>query len=445
MKLTKQYKNHLYARTSFFTHPKYQSDEVDVSKVVNSILDNQVIQPISIDLPEYNPVSMKKLSKAKRKELKREWKRKVAQLNQVWIQQMLEEDKSFIEKMTLFWHGHFACDTSKNPYTTIHLNNILRKYALGNFKDLLLAVSQSAGMISYLHLKQNKKKKPNEDFARELCELFTLGRNVDYTENDVKEIARAFTGWTISPMGKFLFNEKQHDAGLKTIFGQTGNFKGEDVLKLITENPNTAKFIATKLYRFFVVDRIDDDNINELAAILYQSDYDIKQTMKHLFSAKWFYQAEGQIIKSPIDLLVGIGKTFDLKYDRANQLIKYQKYLGQILFKPPNVAGWPGGRNWIDASRLAFRLRFGSLILNKGSFQIDTGADLDERSENKVNSKFTRFYEEVHWQSFSENIQEQAIYDVLIRTKNPVLKEQFKGSEKAVIVKLISTPDYQLT
>ncbi len=248
-------------------------------------------------------------------------------------------------------------------------------------------------MIMYLHLKQNKKKKPNEDFARELCELFTLGRDVDYTENDVKEIARAFTGWTISPVGTFMFNEKQHDGGKKTIFGKTGSFKGEDVLKLIVDNPNTAKFIATKLYRFFVVDRYDKENIQAIADVLFQSDYDITKTMKFVFSSQWFYETEGQIIKSPIDLLVGMGKTFDLKFPRQNLLIKYQKYLGQILFKPPNVAGWAGGRNWIDASRLAFRLRLGSLVLNKGSFQIDMGADLDERSENKINSKFTRFYE----------------------------------------------------
>ncbi len=445
MKLTQQHKNHLYARTSFFTHPKYQSKKEDVKTIVDTIINNQVRQSITIDLPEYNPVPMKKLSKAKRKELKREWKKKVVEINQKWIQQMLEEDKSFIEKMTLFWHGHFACDTSKNPYTTLQLNNILRKHALGNFKDLLLEVSQSAGMINYLHLKQNKKKKPNEDFARELCELFTLGRDVDYTEYDVKEIARAFTGWTISPMGEFMFNEKQHDTGVKTIFGQTGNFKGEDVLKLITDNPNTAKFIATKLYRFFVVDRLDEANIQEIAQVLYKSDYDLTKTMRYLFNAAWFYQAEGKLIKSPIDLLVGMGKTFDLKFRRANLLIKYQKYLGQILFKPPNVAGWSGGRDWIDASRLAFRLRLGSLILNKGSFQIDIGADLDERSENKVSAKFTRFYEEINWLSFAENIKEESIYDVLIRTENPILRAQFKDNEKSTVVKLISTPDYQLT
>lgn len=445
MKLTQAHKNHLYARTSFFTHKKKQSESSDVDSVVDEIFESQIVKPINIDLPAFNPISMKKLSKAKKKELKKEWRKKVGEINQTWIQQMLVEEMSFVEKMTMFWHGHFACDTSKNPYTTLQLNNILRTHALGNFKDLLLAVSQSTGMILYLHLKQNKKKKPNEDFARELCELFTLGRDVDYTENDVKEIARAFTGWTISPMGTFLFNEKQHDPGEKTIFGKTGNFKGEDVLKLIVDNPNTAKFIATKIYRFFVVDREDKENIQAIADVLYQSDYNITKTMKFVFSSQWFYETEGQIIKSPIDLLVGMGKAFDLKFPRQKLLIKYQKYLGQILFKPPNVAGWAGGRNWIDASRLAFRLRLGSLVLNKGSFQIDMGADLDERSENKISSKFTRFYEVIDWDVFEDNIQKEDLYTTLIRSQNPSLQQQIKGNRKELIVKLISTPDYQLT
>ena len=445
MQLTNSDKNHLYARTSFFSHKVNQSQKENVKAVVDSIIDNQVEKPLAIDLPEWSPVAMKKISKAKKKELKREWKTKVTEINHSWLKQMLEENKGFVEKMTLFWHGHFACDTSKNPYTTLELNNLLRKHALGNFKDLLLAVSQSAGMINYLHLKQNKKNKPNEDFARELCELFTLGRDVDYTEFDVKEIARAFTGWSTNAMGEFYFNENKHDSGEKLIFGIKGNFRGEDVLNLITQNKNTAKFIAAKIYCFFVEDNSNVDKVDEVAEVLYQTDYDIKATMKFLFNKEWFYQSKGKLIKSPIDLLVGMGKAFDLKLPRPNLVIKYQKYLGQVLFKPPNVAGWPGGRSWIDASRLAFRLRLGSLILNQGSFRLELGADLDEKSNDRIKSKYTRFYEVVDFDIFYQKNKEVELFDVLIRVNNPTLKEQFKGLTKETIVKLISTPDFQLT
>lgn len=445
MKLTFSDKIHLYARTSFFSHQVDRSKEMDSKTIIKSIFSNQVISSLKLDLPVVDFDSLKSLSKLKKIELRKEWRQKVIKINHLWLKQMLEEDKSFVEKMTLFWHGHFACDTSNNPYDTLALNNILRRNALGSFKDLLLAVSQSAGMIKYLHLKQNKKKTPNEDFARELCELFTLGRDVDYTENDIKEIARAFTGWSTDSNGDFFFNEKKHDAGEKIIFGKRGHFKGEDVLKLITDNKNTAQFIATKIYRFFVEDNINTKNIDEVTDVLYQTGYDINKTMMFIFNAKWFYKVKGKLIKSPIELLVGIGKMFDLKFPKPSLVIKYQKYLGQILFKPPNVAGWAGGRNWIDASRLAFRLRLGSLILNQGSFNLDTGAELDEESNDKIKTKYSRFYEEVNWNDFFQKNNEIELFEILIRSDNPSLKAQFNESSKETIVQLISTPDFQLT
>jgi len=308
-------------------------------------------------------------------------------LNVDWIQQMITTKNPLLEKTTLFWHGHFAC-RSNNPFFSQQLNNIQRENAFGSFKTLLIAVSQSPAMLDYLNNQQNKKGRPNENFARELMELFTLGRG-NYTEKDIKEAARAFTGWSYNKTGQFVFNLKVHDEQEKTFFGQTANFDGEAIIDKILEKRETAIFICRKLYVFFVNDTPDESHVAELANEFYSNHYNIAAVMKKLFTADWFYSAEnrGNKIKSPIELLVNLSREFEVTYHKPQILIQLQTSLGQYLFNPPNVSGWPGGKSWIDSSSLMLRLKIPSLVLNDGILDFDGKADPEDEAVIALNRK----------------------------------------------------------
>lgn len=445
MELTDSDKFHLYARAAFFAHESELPTDGKVERVVDGLFKSAKSEPLKYALPKLDP--SKKLSQKEKRERRKTWRGHVREINALWVRQMMNPKNALVEKMTLFWHGHFACRTVVNPYHSLDLNNRLRKHALGSFRDLLYAVAQSAAMINYLHLRQNKKGSPNEDFARELCELFTLGRDVDYTEKDVVEIARAFTGWTVNAKGEHLVNERQHDNGVKTIFGKTGNFTGNDVIEMILENPHTADFIAKKIYRFFVREHVNEKHVKELSQVLYKANYDIAAMMRHLFTAKWFYQAKGELVKGPVDLLVGFGRIFDLKYADTKTIIRVQYYLGQALFDPPNVAGWAGGRNWIDSSRLAFRLRMGAMIVNRGVVEVELSPALDDMltKKTKKQKKFLKLYEEVDWSAFYRRNPSGNYEQVLLRTENKRIGAIPFESKIEQIVQLISTPDFQLT
>src|SRR5687767_11256196 len=181
-----------------------------------------------------------------RRMLRRLQRDDIRKLNLTWLSEMVNSDQQLREKMSLFWHGHFAC-RSQNIFHQQSLLNTIRSKALGSFGDLLRSVSKSAGMLNFLNNNQNRKGHPNENFAREVMELFTLGRG-HYTENDVKEAARAFTGWGTNLQGEFVFRKFQHDEGQKTVFGKTGNFNGDDILQLLLEKKQTAIFITEKIY-----------------------------------------------------------------------------------------------------------------------------------------------------------------------------------------------------
>lgn len=294
-----------------------------------------------------------------------------ANMQTAWQERMVHSPGQLREKMALFWHGHFACRV-RRPNDALSLLNTIREKALGKFPDLLLAVSREPAMLEFLNNQQNRKQHPNENFAREVMELFTLGRG-NYTETDVKEAARAFTGWGFDYEGNFKFRAREHDDGPKTFLGRTGNFGGEDVLGIILEQPAAATFLVTKMYRFFVSDAAPDPGrIAPLAAAFRQSGYDVADLLERLFSAEWFYDPAnvGARIKSPVELVVGLRRTLNLQIDNVGALLGYQKALGQTLFQPPNVAGWPGGRNWIDSSSLLLRLQLPAFLFKNADFAV---------------------------------------------------------------------------
>jgi len=261
------------------------------------------------------------------------------QLNEQWIFKMTYTKAVLREKLVFFWHNHFA--TSVNfAYLMQEQNNTIRKHALGKFGDLLHAIAKDSAMIIYLNNQQNVKDHPNENFAREVMELITLGIG-HYTEKDIKEAAKAFTGWSVSDAGEYVFNEEKHDFGEKEFMGETKAFTGEEIIAKLLENKQTARFITTKIYREFVNYKINEDHIESLTDTFYKSDYDIELLIREIFSAEWFYDDAniGAKIASPVELIVRIKKYLELEFNDLKHLINYQKALGQVLFFPPNVAG----------------------------------------------------------------------------------------------------------
>jgi uncharacterized protein (DUF1800 family) len=193
---------------------------------------------------------MQKLTTEQKKQLRKQSVDDIKNLNLAWLTEMIDSEAQLREKMSLFWHGHFACRVV-NIYFQQQLLNIIRENALGNFGDLLREVSKSPAMLSFLNNQQNKKQHPNENFAREVMELFTMGRG-NYTEEDIKESARAYTGWSFNLSGEFMERPFLHDTGTKTFLGKTGNFDGDDVIDIILEQKATANFITRKIYKYFI-------------------------------------------------------------------------------------------------------------------------------------------------------------------------------------------------
>ncbi len=346
-----------------------------------------------IEKPEIEPSDMRSASGEKRKKLFQKSRKETIQVNVTWMKQMTSPEAMVREKMTLFWHDHFACRTQV-AYLAQQQNNTIRKNSLGSFRDLLRVVSKDPAMLQFLNNQQNKKDSPNENFAREVMELFTLGRG-NYTEADVKNAARSFTGWGFSPLtGEFLFRPKVHDEGSKEFRGKRGNFTGDDIIDMILEDKQTARFITEKIWTYFIsTDTKDENLLSSLAADFYKSDYNIERLVNSIYSSDWFYADRflGNRIKSPIELVVGIQlQTGGLFQDEFSSVF-VQRALGQILFYPPNVGGWPQGKEWIDSSSLTFRMSLPSILFNKGEtdFQGKDDGDVNNLSNDVRKSKIS--------------------------------------------------------
>lgn len=309
---------------------------------------------LNYEIPTLNQLS--DLSEEDKEALKKQAKQSVIDLNLAWLKKMSNSQAPFREKMAFFWHGHFACE-DKNPVFARNYCNLLRKNALGSFKTLTHLIAKDAAMLRYLNNQQNRKKQPNENFARELMELFTLGRG-NYTEKDVKEAARAFTGWSFElGTGAFTKRGNLHDNDEKTFFDKQGNLDGEDIIDAILDKKECAYFISGKVLRFFMTENPDSVLIKEYGDDLLNNGYDIKKTLLKLISTEAFYQTKYQYqkIKSPIELIANINRLLKPNFEQPKIQLAVQRGLGQVLFHPPNVAGWKGGKNWIDSSTMTFR------------------------------------------------------------------------------------------
>ncbi len=294
-----------------------------------------------------------------------------------WIYYMINSRRPLEEKMTLFWHSLFATAYSKGEKARTMANQIrmLRKHCLGDFPTLLAELSKDGAMIYWLDNQENTKDVHNENYGRELLELFSMGRG-NYTEDDVKNCARAFTGWGLkktvpgfAPFShfdmEFQFYPEQHDYGEKVFLGERGNFDGTDIIDIIVRQPATARFIAMRLYKFFVSDEPDEDAVAELARMYQQSNYDIRAIVRALFMSDFFRSEKAYYakVKSPAELVVGVTRLvgdFQAPDYGLTDLANECRYMGQDLMNPPSVEGWHTGKEWIDTGILVERINWAS-------------------------------------------------------------------------------------
>ena len=279
-----------------------------------------------------------------------ERKRRARGLKAWWYAEMLETPAPFSEVMTLFWHGHFTSGMRRvrSPLLMWRQHLTLRRHGLGRFDVLLRAMARDPAMLRYLDGARNRKGAPNENFAREVMELFTLGEGNGYTERDIRDAARAFTGWGLRRRdGTLRFRPRQHDDGVKTVLGQTGRWGGDDVVRILLERPETATHVVRRLWTYFVSERPDPAVVAKLAADFRSSGYAIRPLVAALLDTEAFWAARGELVKSPVELMVGTVRALDHGVT-PEKLARLGRRLGQDLFDPPNVKGWPGGTAWID-------------------------------------------------------------------------------------------------
>lgn len=305
-------------------------------------------------------------------------RQQIGEIQRWWLKRMIETARPLEEKMTLFWHGHFATSyrTIENSYHMFMQNELLRSHALGNFGSLLYGIIRDPAMLKYLNNDTSRKGKANENLAREIMELFSLGIG-GYTEKDIKEGARALTGYTFKD-DAFEFQKNNHDASGKTILGRTGNFDGDAFVKIILEQPGVAKFITRKLYHYFCADlppleragydelpRHQQTVLRDLASTFAGGRYEIKPVLRRLFLSQHFYDKRimNEQIKSPTQLVVGAVRSLNTPVRDLSILNDALDLMGQNLLMPPSVKGWDGGRSWINTSTVFVRQNILAFLL----------------------------------------------------------------------------------
>ena len=301
-----------------------------------------------------------------------------------WVHRLAHTSQPLKEKLALFWHGHFATESQKvdNPFAMQQQNELFRQRGLGRFSDLVLEVTKNPAMLRYLDNNRNVKGKPNENFARELMELFTLGVHGGYSERDVQESARAFTGWTFQTGNpnkpeenmrftnpSFVFNKKNFDDGVKTYLGASGKLTGEDVVRIVTSHPSTPKFIITKLWKFFVSDTISSSDLAELTALWTSSGGEIAVLLRAIFKSEVFYAKSNRhtLIKSPAEYAIGMLRSSSARLapEQSLGIFNAMRVMGQTLFQPPNVKGWDGGSDWVSDTTLLNRLNLAGAVTQR--------------------------------------------------------------------------------
>lgn len=467
---------HLYNRAafglSFGQFGQKRKSRFKLKKELKKLLEDGIDEmPLEV-IPE-NPFLIFKADwenhKGKRKELQKAFSEKtketrklIKDMNLRWLTLLTARNTTVREKLTLFWHDHFAVRTNNGYHAQLH-NNLLRTHALGKYRDLLLAVARDPAMLGFLNNQRNNKRKPNENFARELLELYTLGRG-HYTESDVKNAAKAFTGWKYERFTcQFRFVSRQHDGSDKEFLGHSGKLNGEDIIDILLENKQTAHYLSSKLFQYYVSDQPDEAIISKMADQLFKSDYHIGDLLSYIFSSDWFYEERfvNNKIKSPQELMHGVRQHLGLEYGSPEALIYLQNSLGQRLFFPPGVNGWSVGREWINSSSLVSRMRLVSLLARNEELGIRIKDDLDSQEKIIKVSRRLLSTGRMDWPEFEKQLKDlpeeemaDRLTDFLINQplKSEMRKLLLKGvreqkTEKKIkwlVVTIAGLPEYQL-
>jgi uncharacterized protein (DUF1800 family) len=396
---------HLLLRTGFGAPASEVSRFMELTweEGVAEILNGVRTEPY-LDLPEWmdeqvpDMHELRNLSQEEREkkamEIRRTQRQRGQELKSWWYAEMIATDSPLTERMTLFWHNHFTSSLQKVniPQIIYAQNALFRRNALGNFRLLTHYVAKDPAMILYLDNQTNRRGKPNENFARELLELFTMGEG-HYTEDDIRQAARAFTGWhTDRREASFRFRKRQHDYSTKNFLGERGTFNGGDIIDIIMGQDQTALFIVEKLWREFVSDTPDEKEVRALAVILRRSKYEIKPLLTAILTSPHFRSKKnmGTLVKSPAEFMVGTIRTFSVGLDPKflKVLVHTGHSLNQDLLDPPNVKGWPGGTVWINSNTLLVRRQFIERVLRTGS--PSAGGNSTRHADPKLNAAVER-------------------------------------------------------
>ena len=420
------------------------------------------IQPPALVNEPFEPFyRLRQMSDEERKAAQRRLFEQGFELRAWWLREMLLTPSPLTERMTLFWHNHFATSQQKvrSNQLMYRQNALLRREALGNFATLLHAVAKDPAMLVYLDNAGSRKQAPNENFAREVMELFTLGEG-RYGEQDVKEAARAFTGWSLDrDTGEFVYRRIWHDYGEKTVIGKTGRLDGDDVLDILLSRPEAAQFIAAKMWREFVSPTPDAREVRRWADAFRDARYEVKPLLRAVLTSDAFWAADNRaaLIKSPLELVVGTLRTFEISPFDLRPAVFAAAALGQNPFSPPNVKGWPGGEAWINSATLLGRKQWIDRVF-RGSDPMMVAAAVPEReAEGKADDPGERLRRTMERgmasygfdaERFSRSIaarenREQAIEGLVLAT--PAVNRVAPGVEEAERVRaLVADAAYQL-
>ena len=358
---------HLWSRTGFSNSESILNDYSDYSRyeAVALMLDSgtytdPVTNLLAFDDDLYFQTKNKNIPFKDRRKIKRSLKKSdTKKMIEWWHREILSSDNALQEKMVVFWHSHFAAKPGKVliPYM-VEQNQIFRKNALGSFKDLLYEVMHNPTIHQFLDNTKNTAKKPNENLARELLELYTMGEGDHYSEDDIKNLAKALSGISDDyNTKKTKVNYKRKDNSFITLFGHTGSIGMDKAIELILDHPNTSKFITLKLWREFVSNDPGSDKLDQLSRLFYKSNYDIKILVSEILNSTEFWNENNRnnMIKSPFDLIVSSKIIIDFPSSNLLSLPAKMQKSGQKLFEPPDVNGWLGGRSWINSDLIIAR------------------------------------------------------------------------------------------
>lgn len=354
-------------KTDEFPLPEWASEKQALSDMQARIAQRREVQE---KMKGLSAEEIDKLRRTTFQQMQRENRQRALESQGWWFRRILVTKAPLREKMTIFWHDHFATSIQKikQPVLMINQNQLFREHAFGNFRELTQEIVRDPAMMLYLDTERSSKTSPNENFAREVMELFTLGEG-NYTETDVKEAARAFTGFQLNRFnGEVIQSSSAWDDGEKRIFGRSGRYNGRDVVKLIFEKDACAKFMATKLWEFFAYESPGDSAMEDLAKTFREADYEVKAVLEEIFLSKEFYSEKtmSSQIKCPVQYLAQMLKELEMKEAPTGFPLIGQTQLGQVLFMPPNVAGWDWGKAWINTNTLLTRYNLAG-NLTKGS------------------------------------------------------------------------------